>query len=141
MMKMRWMVRLALPVLLVLAAGCGDDDSEAPSKCKKLIEPLAGTYVVINEVVRDRGTITVHADGEIDFDEKIHYEARDIETCDDYLSEEHDRRVQISYGMDDDSPVINLYLPSGKTAEDVTMIEYRHRDLGIEVRAEVEYQP
>lgn len=129
---------LALSFGLALAAGCGDDGMEAPSNCLSLLEPLVGSYLVVNEVVHDRGTIVVREDGGIDFDENTSFEPGDIEACYDRLSQEHSRRVQISYGFDDDGPVINLYLPSGHSAESVRFIEYRHRDIGVEVRAAVQ---
>lgn len=122
--------------LLFGAAGC--DDGELPSSCRDLLEPLAGTYAVVDESLHDRGTIIIHESGAVDFDDHTSFEAADIERCDDHLSEETARRVQISYGFSDDSPVINIYLPAGSAAEGVEAIEFLHRDLGIELRSEVE---
>lgn len=138
-MKTRMILGSLLFSAALLFGGLGCDDSELPSSCGDLIEPLAGTYTVIDDSLHYRGTITIDESGAVDFDEHTSFEGTDIESCFDRLSQEHDRRVQISYGFDDDSSVINIYLPSGSRAEDVEAIEFRHRDLGIELRSEVEY--
>ena len=113
-----------------------DDDYEAPSSCKPLLDPLVGSYPVttVNEGTHDRSSVLVLPSGTIDFDSDRRLEASEIVVCYDRTMQDHDRRVQVSYGADDDAPVVNLYLTADLT---VSEIEYRHRNENVSIRVDV----
>ncbi len=116
-------------------------DIEAPASCDLLL-PYAGTFTVTGEATEDiqrgfntgshtRGTVIVGDDLGIDFDEGIAFAPSDIVVCYDRTTQDFDRRVQVSYGADDNGPVINLYLDASLA---VTEIQYRHNDASENVR-------
>lgn len=114
----------------------GDDDYEAPSSCKPLLDPLVGSYPVtgVTEGDHARQSVLVFADAAIDFDEGRSFEGRDIVVCYDRTMQDHDRRVQVSYGADDDGPVVNLYVTAALVVESV---EFRHRNENESIRVDV----
>ncbi len=116
-------------------------DIEAPASCDLLLDHV-GTFTVTGEPTEDahrgfntashtRGTVIVGADLGIDFDDGITFAPTDIAVCYDRTTQDFDRRIQVSYGADDDGPVINLYLDAALA---VTEIQYRHNDAGENVR-------
>ena len=120
-----------------------DAGSEAPASCLPLLQPRAGTYPVTgpasdpssrgaSTASHQRGTVVVAADGAIDFDTALAQSAKAISVCYDRTSQSTDRRVQVSYGANDDDLVVNLYLSSAGAVEE---IQYRHRAKGVNVRA------
>lgn len=127
------------------STGDGDGDVEAPTSCS-ILEEYVGEYAVSGPATGDdhrgestadhaRGTIRIEDDYAVDFDTNIAFEATDIVVCYDRTTQDFDRRVQISFGADDDGEVINLYLDD---ALEVVEIQYRHNSEGVNVRATVE---
>lgn len=131
--------------------GDGDDDTgdgdgpEAPASCSILAD-YVGSYTVTGAATGEdqrgestaehmRGDITISADYSIDFDTGISFETADIMTCYDRTMQDFDRRVQVSYGADDNGEVINIYLDDSL---DVVEIQYRHNDASVNVRAAVD---
>lgn len=117
------------------ATGGTSGGSEAPASCEPLLTPLVGEYEVTDPSAgHTRGTIRIEGSGAIDFDEDVAFTGADIEVCYDRTNQDFDRRVQISYGADDDGPVINVYLDEELVP---TEIQFRQNDEGIDVRVPV----
>jgi hypothetical protein len=160
-MTTRTSLFLASCCALSLLAACGDDtggsggggtgggaggsDVEAPASCS-IVEGLVGSYTVTGEPTgneqrepstapHERGTITVGADYTVDFDTGLSFAPTEITTCYDRLAQDFDRRIQVSYGADDDGPVVNFYMASGDVVDE---IQYRDRNQGINVRVLVQ---
>lgn len=125
--------------------GDGDGDVEAPASCS-ILEAYVGSYSVTGvptenthrgepTAQHDRGTVIVGEDLSIDFDTSVSFSADEISTCYDRTNQEHDRRIQISYGVDDNGEVINLYLDSALEVEEV---QFRHNESAINIRVLVE---
>lgn len=121
------------------------DDIEAPSGCE-VLSPYAGTYTVTGTPTGDdsqgpvtgeheRGTVVIGVDCAVDYDDGLTFTPADVQAIYDRTEQEHSRRVQVSYGADDDGPVINVYLTD---ALEVYEIQYRHRDDGVNLRVLVE---
>jgi len=122
-----------------------DTDVEAPSACAVLV-PYAGTYLVTGPPTGDeqrgeptgahvRGTVVIGADCAIDYDDGITFGADEITAVYDRTEQDFDRRVQVSYGADDNGPVVNVYLTDDLA---VYEIQYRHNDDGTNLRVLVE---
>jgi len=116
-------------------------DYEAPVDCL-LLSDFVGTYGVTGEPTENthrgentashqRNTIVIDSELGIDFDTGIAFGPKDYTTCYNRLSQEHDRRIQASFGADDDGPVINLYMATGNTVDE---IQFRNRNEGINIR-------
>lgn len=132
------------------ATGDGDasgdgDSSEAPADCS-ILEDYVGDYTVTGPATGEeqrgestaehmRGTISIGADYSIDFDTDISFGPIDIVTCYDRTAQDFDRRVQVSYGADDNGEVINIYLTDSLEVEE---IQYRHNTASENVRVLVE---
>ena len=125
--------------------GDGDGDSEAPDDCA-ILEDMVGEYTVTGTATENahrgestaehqRGTISIGADYSIDFDSGIAFGPTDISVCYDRTVQETDRRIQVSYGADDDGEVINLYLTEALELEEV---QFRHNDSSINIRVLVD---
>ena len=120
-----------------------DDDTEnnntteGPSELSIVI-PFAGTYNVTSDPdnVHDRETITIGSDGSVDFDTNVSFSAADAQAVYDRI--ECCKRIQISYGADDDGEVINLFL--NESASAVTSIQFRHNNQSIDIEVSVEKQ-
>jgi hypothetical protein len=119
-----------------------DAGSEAPSSCPPLLQPRAGTYPVTGPAndpasrgattaSHQRGNVVVAADGAIDFDTGLAQPAKSISVCYDRTKQDTDRRVQISYGADDNELVVNLYLTAAGVVDE---IQYRNRNQNVNVR-------
>jgi hypothetical protein len=127
------------------ASSANPDDPEAPASCA-LLEDVVGTYTVTGPASgndhrgastadHDRGTVAVGADFSIDFDTDRAFPADTITTCYDRTTQDFDRRIQVSYGADDDGPVINFYLSADLEVEE---IQYRHNADGENIRVAVD---
>lgn len=138
----RCVARALATTCLLVAVACDEDpkqsgdDYEAPSSCKALLDPLVGSYPVtgVTEGAHARSSVLVLADGAIDFDDGRRLEGSEIVECYDRTMQDVDRRVQVSYGDDDDALVVNLYVTPAIVVES---IEYRHRDENESIRVEV----
>lgn len=105
----------------------GDDDPEAPSNIA-VLTAYAGTYTVTgtatgNEGLRGsanrdhgRGTITISANGAIDFDTGISFTVGQIVAIFDRRSVEPDKRVAVNYGASDSDERIRIYFDANGTA-------------------------
>lgn len=124
------------------ADGGGAATSEAPSSCLPLLQPRAGVYPVTGPAVEpaargastashQRGNVVVAGDGAIDFDTGLTQTAKAITECYDRTKQDTDRRIQVSYGANDDALVVNLYLSAAGVVEE---IQYRHRTSNVNVR-------
>ncbi len=121
--------------------------SEAPSSCLPLLQPRAGVYPVTGPAIdpaargassasHQRNSLSlaqarVAADGAIDFDTGVVQPAKSISECYDRTKQDTDRRIQVSYGADDNDLVINLYLSAAGVVEG---IQQRHRTNNVNVR-------
>lgn len=121
--------------------GSNSNDPEAPASCD-LLSSVTGSYTVTGEPTENehrgpstaahtRGTITVDDSFAIDFDEGIAFTGADISACYDRTNQDHDRRVQVSYGADDNGQVINFYLTANGEVDE---IQFRHNDEGVNIR-------
>lgn len=126
------------------APGEGEGDIEAPASCS-ILAAVVGSYTVtgapavddnpqrgFNTADHQRGTIEVATDFAIVFDTGTAFAGRDIAACFDRTNQDFDRRIQVSYGADDDAPVINIYLDGERAPVEV---QFRHNTDGINVRA------
>jgi hypothetical protein len=126
-------------------AGSGGNDVEAPASCS-IIAGLVGNYAVTGEPTGDEGrgaitaahqrqSIAVASSFDVDFDTGIAFDATEITDCYDRRNQDFDRRIQVSYGADDDGPVINFYMATGDVVDE---IQYRDRNQSINMRVLVQ---
>jgi len=126
-------------------SGSGGNDVEAPASCN-IIAGLVGSYAVTGEPTGDtqrgentaahqRQSVSVASDYAVDFDTGILFGASEITDCYDRRNQDFDRRIQVSYGADDDGPVINFYMATGDVVDE---IQYRDRNQNINVRVLVQ---
>jgi hypothetical protein len=119
-------------------------DPEAPSNID-VLTTYAGTYSVTgaatdnpqrgtSTAAHQRGTVTIGADGSVDFDTGTAFTAVQARTIFDRRNQDFDRRVQVSYDADDSGRVINVYLDAERR---VTEIQFRHSNAGINIRAAI----
>lgn len=119
-------------------------DPEAPSNID-VLTTYAGTYAVsgtatdnpqrgMSTAPHQRGTVSIGSDGSVDFDTGIRFTAVQARTVFDRRNQDFDRRVQVSYDADDSGRVINVYLDAQRN---VTEIQFRHSNAGINVRAAI----
>jgi hypothetical protein len=119
-------------------------DPEAPSNID-VLTAYAGTYSVTGAATgnpqrgastgaHQRGTVTIGSDGGVDFDTGTAFTAVQARTVFDRRNQDFDRRVQVSYDADDSGRVINVYLDA---QGQVTEIQYRHSNAGINIRAAI----
>lgn len=114
-----------------------EHDPEAPSNVDVLTE-YAGTYTVLRAATgqppyctscfdgnreHERGTITIHTSGAIDFDTGISFKAGDIIAIYDRKMVGHDRRIAVNYGQSDSEERIRVYLD-----EALEVVEIIHDD-------------
>lgn len=122
--------------------GGAETNSEAPAACQPLLQPRAGVYPVTGTAVdpvargtstasHQRGNVVVAADGAIDFDTGLAQTAKAITECYDRTKQDTDRRIQVSYGADDNALVVNLYLSAAGVVEE---IQHRDRANNVNVR-------
>ena len=112
-------------------------DTELPANLDVLTD-YAGTYTVIGSGSGDpgycgscgtanrdhlRGTVTLSAQGDIDFDTGITFTAADIVAIYDRQTVDADRRVAVNYGQSDSDERIRLYLNA-----DLQVMEIIHDD-------------
>jgi hypothetical protein len=126
-------------------AGDGDVGSEAPADCA-ILDDVVGEYTVIGPPTENaqrgestaehqRGSISIAADYSIDFDTGIAFGPLDITACYDRTTQDFDRRIQVSYGADDNGEVINVYLNDALEVEEV---QFRDNANSINIRVLVE---
>ena len=75
--------------------------------------------------------MVVSADGAIDFDTGLAQPAKSISVCYDRTKQDTDRRVQVSYGANDNELVVSLYLTAAGVVDE---IQYRKRTKNVNVR-------
>ncbi|MCH2097373.1 MAG: hypothetical protein MK142_03190, partial [Pseudomonadales bacterium] len=99
----------------------------------------AGTYTVTETTTGTHAgkSVTIGADGTINFDTGVAFTADRIVAIFDRISV--DRRIQINYGADDDADVVQLFLNEALDA--VVRIVYRNRTNGIEIDVNVSDDP
>ncbi len=112
-------------------------DPESPANLDVLTD-YAGTYTVIGTgegdpgycascgtATRDheRGTVTISAQGDIDFDTGISFAVADIVAIYDRKTVDADRRVAVNYGQSDSDERVRLYLNA-----DLEVMEIIHDD-------------
>lgn len=98
-----------------------------------LVTALAGTYPVTG-VLRGshtRNTVSITANGGIDFDAGTTFLRSQIQTIFDRLFIQDEPRIQVSYGSDDDGEVINFYMVPGNTSV-IQSIQFRHRNESVD---------
>tara|TARA_A100001391_G_scaffold151462_3_gene109103 strand:+ start:18362 stop:20863 length:2502 start_codon:yes stop_codon:yes gene_type:complete len=115
----------------------GTTDPELPANLSVLTD-YAGTYTVIGNGVGDpgycagcgtanrdhlRGSVTISAQGDVDFDTGIRFPVADIVAIDDRTDVPTDRRIAVNYGASDSDERIRLYLNS-----DLEVMEIIHDD-------------
>lgn len=104
-----------------------EDDVEAPTELAVLVA-YAGTYTVSGTATGDdgyrgtanrnhaRGTITIHPNGDVDFDTGISFTAAQVVAVYDRRTIAHDKRVAVNYGASDSDERIRLYFNADGTA-------------------------
>ncbi|QPB85440.1 hypothetical protein CWC22_020705 [Pseudoalteromonas rubra] len=88
----------------------------------ELVTARAGEYRVVGEG-HSRGTVVIGSDGSIDFDTGISFAQSDIVIIYDRTNLEEEKRIQVSYGADNNEPLINLFLSADGST--ITSIQYR----------------
>lgn len=104
-----------------------EDDIEAPAHLAVLVA-YAGTYSVSGNATGDeglrgsanrdhvRGTITIHPNGDVDFDTGISFTAAQVVAVYDRRTVAADKRVAVNYGASDSDERIRLYFDADGTA-------------------------
>jgi len=105
----------------------------------ELVTALSGQYTVATTSAgsHTRNSVTILADGSIDFDTGVIFPLIDIQTIYDRTFILAEPRIQLSYGANDDEDVINLYLDDNGA---IAYIEYRNRNNGTLIKVDVSTQ-
>lgn len=122
------------------AEGSGNGGIEDPDSTLQLLIDHAGTYPVVCTAVepasrgmatRDhaRGSITIAADGAVDFDTGITFAAADVnQLFDRTMLEGHSRRIHVNYDETDSGRKLEIYLDADLT---ITEISYSDGEGGV----------